>query len=201
MNPRLSFALLWALMLHLSVLLFLIAVPLPKPQGAPGQGAGLELRLGSVAVEAPVLQPAASAVAETVRAEAVQLRPLQPMPNPPPPEPEAAASEPQPSRPAVQAAKPKPVAQSPGGRGGDRYLAALRAHLARYRPAYTVARGVATVRFRIAADGSVSRVQLLSANGGQELEAEALALVLRAEPMPRPPGGQAIELAVPLEFR
>ena len=77
----------------------------------------------------------------------------------------------------------------------------MRAHLARYRPAYTAHYGVAQVRFRIAADGAVSAVRVVESEADEALAAEALALILRAGPMPAPPNGRPLELVVPIEFR
>lgn len=228
MNPRLSFALLWALMLHLSLVLFLVAAPDPQPQGAAGQGAGVELRLGTVA-PAPVPEPPTREPArdretpQPAKPESTPVavvppvaeRPLpktvvearsppEPPPEPPRPQPRAeplAATAPPEPRTQIVAPPAQAQARAPGGSGGDRYLARLRSHLARYRPAYTVHYGVAQVRFRIATNGAVSAVRVVESDGEEALAAEALALILRAEPMPVPPNGRPLELVVPIEFR
>ena len=235
MSPRLSFALLWALMLHLSLVLFLVAAPDPHPQGANGEGAGVELRLGAVAAEPietlpeprpqpppreaapepeePIPAPPESApIAVEQSAPAAPLVPKVPVEAPrlePPrsqpalrPEPKPAPEPPRRPPSEAQAVPPaQPQARAPGGNGGDRYLAQLRSHLARYRPAYTAHYGVAQLRFRIAANGAVSGVRVVESDGDEALAAEALALILRAEPMPVPPNGRPLELVVPIEFR
>ncbi|MDT0496101.1 TonB family protein [Algiphilus sp. W345] len=235
MSPRLSFALLWALMLHLSLVLFLVAAPDPRPQGAEGQGAGVELQLGEVApasAEAPPTPvpeppsrepvrdpetpqpvkseptpvPVAPLAVEQSKPKTVVEAPSRPKPKPEVPQPQPRAE----PVPATAAIKPPPQtvapptqapSRAPGGNGGDRYLAQLRSHLAGYRPAYTAHYGVAQVRFRIAASGAVSGVRVVESDGGEALAGEALALILRAAPMPVPPNGRPLELVVPIEFR
>ena len=48
---------------------------------------------------------------------------------------------------------------------------------------------------------AVSGVRVVESDGDEALAAEALALILRAEPMPVPPNGRPLELVVPIEFR
>ncbi|HVT37356.1 MAG TPA: energy transducer TonB [Nevskiaceae bacterium] len=103
-------------------------------------------------------------------------------------------------------ATPPPAHAAPAGGGGGSggYLARLRAHLYRYRsepPAGISARGVAQVRFTVAADGSASGVDVAESSGSRELDLQAVALVLRASPLPAPPDGLAQTLVVPVEFR
>lgn len=87
--------------------------------------------------------------------------------------------------------------------GGDGYLAAVRAHLSRYRyetPGMSGFTGEAQLGFRVDADGAVRDLRLVSGSGNHAFDIEALALVARASPLPPPPGGRARELIVPVRL-
>lgn len=63
--------------------------------------------------------------------------------------------------------------------------------------------GVPWIRFVIDREGRVRSVNLERSSGFRSLDAEAIALPRRAEPLPKPPAevdGQVIELVVPVEF-
>lgn len=85
-----------------------------------------------------------------------------------------------------------------GGRGG--YLADLRRHLDRHRRSLpgVLASARSEVAFTVAADGGVSALRLQKSSGVPALDQEALDLLRRAAPLPRPPDGQARELVVPV---
>lgn len=91
-------------------------------------------------------------------------------------------------------------ASKAGGGGVDRYFARLRAHLQAFRRELPRATGSgqAEVRFTVSAEGRVLAMSLLGSSGSPELDAEALDLIRRAEPLPRPPEGRSLELAVPI---
>lgn len=61
--------------------------------------------------------------------------------------------------------------------------------------------GVALVRVTFTASGGASNIRLVASSGNAALDAEAEAVMSRAAPYPPPPGGLAIALTVPLNFR
>ena len=85
-----------------------------------------------------------------------------------------------------------------GGRGG--YLADLRRHLDRHRRSLpgVLASARSEVAFTVAADGGVSALRLQKSSGVAALDQEALDLLRRAAPLPKPPDGAARELVVPV---
>lgn len=85
-----------------------------------------------------------------------------------------------------------------GGRGG--YLADLRRHLDRHRRSLpgVLASARSEVAFTVAADGGVSALRLQKSSGVAALDQEALDLLRRAAPLPKPPDGLARELVVPV---
>ena len=87
---------------------------------------------------------------------------------------------------------------SGGGRGG--YLADLRRHLDRHRRSLpgVLASARAEVAFTVDADGGVSALRLQTSSGIAALDQEALDLLRRAAPLPKPPEGRARELVVPV---
>lgn len=63
--------------------------------------------------------------------------------------------------------------------------------------------GAATIRFLVDRRGRVHAVMLMQSSGSASLDAEALAIPRRAQPLPRPPAdlaGPRIKLTVPIEF-
>jgi periplasmic protein TonB len=60
--------------------------------------------------------------------------------------------------------------------------------------------GTAQVRFSIDANGNVQSVSLTSSSGVAELDAEVVALVRRASPVPAPPPGVSRTIVVPIRF-
>ncbi|MFP5304962.1 MAG: TonB family protein, partial [Gammaproteobacteria bacterium] len=61
-------------------------------------------------------------------------------------------------------------------------------------------RGTALVGFRVDGRGDVSQLRLERSAGHATLDAEALALVDRAAPLPAPPRGEVLRLSVPVVF-
>lgn len=104
--------------------------------------------------------------------------------------------------PAPAAAPPAAASAPAGGGGQDTYFAALRRHLSRFRqPLAGDALAVQTrqavnVHLRIRADGGLGSLRLVQSSGDPALDAEALALVRRAAPLPPPP--QAMSVIVPV---
>ncbi|MCB1353329.1 MAG: energy transducer TonB [Rhodobacteraceae bacterium] len=113
----------------------------------------------------------------------------------------------------VADAAPSETAAAPEtSRGGAsrvapaRWTSRLMAHLERRKRYPSGARrrheeGVAQVRFRIDAQGHVLGVALARSSGFPELDAEVLAMVRRASPVPAPPPGAPLDLTVPVQFR
>ncbi|PZQ46836.1 MAG: energy transducer TonB [Rhodovulum sulfidophilum] len=101
------------------------------------------------------------------------------------------------------------AAQSAAGAGSSatnpKWQARLMAHLERRKRYPAAARrrgdeGVATVRFSIDASGNVQSVRLLRSSGIPELDQEVVAMVQRASPVPAPPPGTKLDIAVPVRF-
>lgn len=64
--------------------------------------------------------------------------------------------------------------------------------------------GVTYLRFSVDRRGAVTAVRLERGSGSAALDAEALEVVRRAQPLPAPPReieGDPVEVVVPVEFR
>jgi protein TonB len=80
---------------------------------------------------------------------------------------------------------------------------AMQSHIARFKRSASGS-GRATVTFTISRDGQVMSARLASSSGKADLDAEAVAMVERASPMPSPPPelpGRAITLTIPITYR
>jgi periplasmic protein TonB len=85
---------------------------------------------------------------------------------------------------------------------------ALAAHLGRFKRYPTAARsrgeqGTATVAFTIDRDGRLVSSRIVQSSGSPQLDEETLAMLIRAQPMPKPPGTapeSALSLIVPVRF-
>jgi TonB family protein len=62
------------------------------------------------------------------------------------------------------------------------------------------AQGTATIYFEVNDNGSAKNIRLLKSSGDTELDAESLAVVLRASPFPKPPQGAQRAFAADIEF-
>ena len=89
-----------------------------------------------------------------------------------------------------------------GGGGDGSYFATLRAHLSGFRRELPggLQFASAKVAFTVSADGQVSRLRLVQRSGLEMLDAEALDLIRRAAPLPKPPQGRPASLLVPVEL-
>lgn len=102
----------------------------------------------------------------------------------------------------VAAAPQQAAAAEPAGDEGARenYFTRLRRHLQRFRPPggadLPLAARPVSVHLDIRADGSLAALRLAGSSGDPALDAEALALVRRAAPLPPPP--QAMRVIVPV---
>jgi periplasmic protein TonB len=134
-----------------------------------------------------------------------------PVPEPPTPAPPTVASpptaEPSVTMPAV-AALPTPGAEVIPAAVLRRWQSALVAHIERFKryPAEARAhdeRGVARVAFSIDHQGRIVASHIVQSSGSATLDAESLAMLARAQPMPRPPEKLAdseLSFVVPVRF-
>lgn len=151
--------------------------PTPAPP-APQTGGGGEGRIGQ-----------GTAAATTRPLPTARLIPAQMMVAPP--------AAPQP-RGHEGAAEP----QGTGGSGGGRtdragnaavsnFKGRIYQHLLRHRRTNTIGSGEVIVAFTIEADGTARAISVARGSGSSRFDREALALVRRASPFPRPPDGAA----------
>lgn len=116
-----------------------------------------------------------------------------------------------PSPPLPQAAAPAattPAAASDAaGEGQDSWEGRVLARLERFKRFPAAARsrreqGVATIRFRLDRQGHILSSSIARSSGSRILDAEALATLTRAAPLPAIPAGRPdqIEILVPIEF-
>jgi protein TonB len=129
-----------------------------------------------------------------------------------PPEPEAQVALPEPPKPEPpqeQKQATAPPAAVPSAAASRRWESELVAHIERFKryPAEARARGdqgLARVAFTIDRDGWVRDSRIVQSSGSSELDHEALAMLARAQPMPRPPSdrvsGRELSFAIPIRF-
>jgi protein TonB len=108
------------------------------------------------------------------------------------------------------AAPVAPVAapQKPAGETRDSYLAQVLAQLNRFKQYPRAARqarieGVVMLHFVMDADGKVQSAEISKSSGRPVLDAEALALIGRAQPLPALPAEfptRTLDAVVPIEF-
>ncbi len=130
-----------------------------------------------------------------------------------PPEPEADVALPMPEPPKLeppqveQQATAPPAAKAPP-KSVARWESALAAHIEQFKryPATARARGdqgVAKVAFTIDHDGRLLTSRIVQSSGSTALDAETLAMLARAQPMPAPPDGVSdseLSFVVPVRF-
>jgi periplasmic protein TonB len=137
------------------------------------------------------------------------------LPEPEPPKPEPPAEEKPPTAVpsiAMMPTMPTPpvagAAVQPSDAAIRRWESALVAHIERFKryPAEARARGhhgLARVAFTIDRDGWVRESRVLESSGSPELDQESLAMLTRAQPMPKPPGqvqAGGLSFVVPVRF-
>jgi len=121
--------------------------------------------------------------------------------------------------------KPKPIAEKPPQPSADpaprttappeaaqaaraNYMGLLSAHLQRFKQYPPAARaageqGVATLSFTVSRDGRVSEGRIVKSSGSAKLDAETLAMLRRAQPLPSFPPEMtqsALSFAAPIRF-
>lgn len=193
--------------------------PLPEPPPAPAVEPVVEtppvIESAEVALPAPQTRPLA-------RPE--ELRPVAQPPEPARPEPPQAVTRTEPApeptreppreqrRRAASAAAPAAVAAAPtsGASGASaspaRWQARLAAHLERRKryppgPERRRDQGIAHVAFTIDGEGNVLSARIASSSGHPELDAEVLALMRRASPVPAPPPDAPRQITAPIVFQ
>ena len=113
--------------------------------------------------------------------------------------------------PVAKAAPPAPVAAAPSpvaGEGRDAFLGRLLGQLNRYKQYPRAARaarieGVVMLHFVMDANGKVLSFEIAKSSGRPLLDAEALALIQRAQPLPALPADfptRTLDAVVPVEF-
>jgi periplasmic protein TonB len=128
-----------------------------------------------------------------------------------PPEPEAEVALPEPPKPEppqVQKQATAPPAAAPSAAVVHNWESELVAHIERFKryPAEARARGeqgLARVAFTIDRDGWVRSTRIVQSSGTPELDQEALAMLTRAQPVPRPPNRvpvSELSFTVPVRF-
>lgn len=225
-SPRAAMALYVALALHLLAALLIAIAPGPQRPPGPGQGMGLGLQLsgvdGVLAQPVPVPEPLTTVANRAEGPNAVDRAP-RPSANAKQPvasiSAQTAHSE-QMRSPASEGGLARGVSERRavrdesagrplnsggslhGGGGSERYLARLRQHLHAFRLELSpgTAPGEAEVSFRVSAEGRLESLALLRSSGRAELDAEALDLLRRSQPLPPPPDARALELAVSIRI-
>jgi protein TonB len=135
-----------------------------------------------------------------------------PTPEPPKPEPPVeqheATATPSVELPPSAAAPPTPGAEVQTPASFIRWQSALAAHLERFKRYPTAARargehGIAKVAFTIDHEGHLVSSQIVQSSGSSLLDQETLAMLARAQPMPKPPGNapdSTLSFVVPVRF-
>ncbi|PNU06655.1 energy transducer TonB family protein [Novosphingobium guangzhouense] len=104
--------------------------------------------------------------------------------------------------PQTRAAEGVAEARGRGGSGGgstdqagnsavSNFKGRIYQHLQRHRRGNTIGAGAALIGFTIEPDGSARTIQVARTSGSSRFDHEAMALVRRASPFPRPPDGTA----------
>ena len=135
--------------------------------------------------------------------------PQQQSPSQTAPAPLTSAPPPLDAKPAEVAAAPAPGAALTPSRVQISWQKALITHLNQYKRYPDDARarsvqGVVSVQFTIDRSGRVTASRIMQGSGSSLLDAEALAVLQRASPLPPPPNdmaGASFDLALPIQFR
>ncbi|MET4685220.1 protein TonB [Brevundimonas faecalis] len=210
-----------SLLLHAAPLLIASGFWATRPEAVqiPDQVFEVELVRMQAPPRPPSEQPPGPQQTEAATAPAQPRPPIQPRPSTAVPanvETLPLTVEPEPT-PTVSAAPPAPATTAPPARpappasvaaSAQTWEGMLLAHLERRKryPAEARAQrrqGVAYVRFAMTRDGRVLSAELERSSGYPALDREAVALLRRAQPLPKPPPevpGDPVSLSVPVEF-
>jgi len=131
----------------------------------------------------------------------------------PPPEPQADVAlpmpePPKPEPPAEEMHSTAPVAAKTPPKAVIRWQGLLAAHIERFKRYPAAARsrgdkGIAKVAFTIDREGRLLSSRIVESSGSAALDQETLAMLARAQPMPRPPdelSGAELTFVVPVQF-
>ena len=221
-SPRAAIALYVALALHLVAALLIALAPGPQRPPGPGQGMALGLQLsgvdGVLAPTGPPAKPAPTVAKRAERSDTVDraARVISDAQRPAVANPAETDRSDELRTPASAGDRIRPPAMRDpaaghssngagglrGGGGSDRYLARLRQHLHAFRRELSpgTAPGEAEVRFVVSAEGRLESLALLRSSGRPELDAEALDLLRRSQPLPPAPDTRSLELAVSIRI-
>lgn len=180
------------------------APPAPPTEIPPGPQ---QQRVEAVKPPQPVKAPRLPRVAKAAVALATNPEPEQRHPEDKTPVAQTAAP-PTASAPPAPAAAPTSSVAADASMTAPNWQGLLLGQLERFKryPADAQARrqqGVAYLRFTMNRDGRVLTFRLEKSSGYDLLDQEALALIQRAQPLPKPPPsvmGDPLELVVPIEF-
>jgi periplasmic protein TonB len=134
---------------------------------------------------------------EPPKLEPQQAEVVLPKPEPPPKPDESPPPAPTPTAPQATRTPPPSVI---------RWQSQLRAHIEGFKRYPQAARGeggIATVAFTINHDGHLLRSNVVQSSGSAALDQETLAMLVRAQPMPRPPDeltDDALTFTIPVRF-
>jgi protein TonB len=115
---------------------------------------------------------------------------------------------PKPEPPQEQKQATAPPAALPSVAAVHRWESELVAHIERFKRYPAEARahgeqGLARVAFTVDRDGKVRASRIVQSSGSSDLDQEALAMLTRAQPVPRPPdrvSGREFSFAIPVRF-
>jgi periplasmic protein TonB len=204
-------ALLWGLCFVAVVTAHVAVAMLFLPRSSPDDDYGvdapvimLELPESFVASTAPLTDLPPGPVQE----ESEATPPPKEETKPPEPQADVALPElqpPKPEPPQEQRQATAPPAAASSVAAIRRWETELRAHIERFKryPPKAHARGdqgLAKVSFTIDRDGRVQETHIVQSSGSPELDQEALAVLTRAQPVPRPPDRVRHYLAIPVGF-
>lgn len=145
-----------------------------------------------------------------------------PKPKPPKPKPPKPVEQPKPTPEPPQEAPPAPPAEtqskpaaeqlaavSATSKAKETWQSKLLSHLARYKKYPEDARrrgfeGTTRVRFSVDRDGNVLSIELAGTSGSASLDRATLAMIRRAQPVPKPPAelldGNSLEVVAPFVY-
>lgn len=191
-----------------------VALMLTLPPGDGGRGGKREGRNGVLVIEMLPLETVSAALATGAPppSKASQAPPL-PQRHPVGsailgmPQPAGGSQPPAPAREAIEGRIPGESVSSLSGQSAISYREMLLAHIARYRRYPADARrdhveGTVEVRFTLDRAGAVQSAWIAASSGRTNLDAEALAAIRRAAPMPRIPSElpDSIDITLPIDF-
>ncbi|GFE64684.1 cell envelope integrity protein TolA [Litoreibacter roseus] len=105
------------------------------------------------------------------------------------------------STPHAQRTTGSPRSTQEGNAAASNYPGQVMSRIQRVRRPSLRTRGTATIAFRIATNGGLSAISLVSSSGSAELDRVALQIIQRAAPFPIPPKGAQRSFSIPIKGR